>query len=62
MIFSSPEHEVLRVSYFDSAVSVVHCQLSIFSSPELKVVMVSFCDRPMLGVRRASSTISLNIS
>ena len=30
----------------------------LFSSPEHKVLMVSFCDRPMSGVRRASSTIS----
>ena len=41
----------------------------ICSSPEHKVLMGSFCDRPMFGVRRASSvvlrtssTISLNIS
>ena len=27
LVFSSPEHEVLRVSYCDSAVSVVHRQL-----------------------------------
>ena len=32
-----------------------------FSSPELKVLMVSFCDRPVSGVCRALSTISLNI-
>ena len=36
-------------------------QLTLFSSPEHKVLMVSFCDRPMSGVRRASSTIPLNI-
>ena len=36
--------------------------VTIFNSPEHKVLMVSFCDRPMSGVRRASSTISLNIS
>ena len=33
----------------------------LVSSPEHKVLMVSFGDRPMSGVRRASSTISLNI-
>ena len=34
---------------------------TLFSSPEHKVLIVSFCDRPMSGVRRVSSTISLNI-
>ena len=29
----------------------------VFSSPEHKVLMVSFCDRPMSGVRRASSVV-----
>ena len=28
-----------------------------FSSPEHKVLMVSFCNRPMSGVRRASSVV-----
>ena len=39
-----------------------HCTAHfLFSSPEHKVLMVSFCDRPMSGIRHASSTISLNI-
>ena len=32
-------------------------QVLVFSSPEHKVLMVSFCDRPMSGVRRASSVV-----
>ena len=36
-------------------------KINVFRSPEHKVLTVSFCDRPMSGVRRASSTISLNI-
>ena len=31
--------------------------VTLFSSPEHKVLMVSFCDRPMSGVRRASSGV-----
>ena len=63
LVYSSPEHKVLRASYCNWPLSVV-CQL--FSSPEHKVLKVSFCDGPLSIIHvcvRASvraSTISVN--
>ena len=49
-VFSLTEHKVLRVSYCESAVSIVGCQ--VFSSPEHKVLRVSYCESAVSIVRR----------